>query len=225
MGYVCQHTFTLKQKRYMKVKRVLDVIFALLLLIPGSVIMLIFVIWIRIESKGSAIFKQRRPGYHQEIFTMYKLRSMRIETRDKDGRALTDQERMTISGSVARKTSIDELPQLINILKGEMSFIGPRPFLINDLGTYNEEQLIRFEVLPGITSWTAIHGRNNQSIQDKYNQEIYYVKNISLKLDIEIFFKTIGLVFSQKDVEDHVNDGRIAAEIIEDDYEKDINHR
>lgn len=225
MGYVCQHTFTPKQKRYLKVKRVLDVIFALLLLIPGSVIMLIFIIWIRLESKGPAIFKQRRPGYHQEIFTMYKLRSMRIETRDKDGRALTDQERMTRSGNVARKTSIDELPQLINILNGEMSFIGPRPFLINDLGTYNKEQMIRFEVLPGITSWTAIHGRNNQTIQDKYNQEIYYVKNISFKLDVQIFFKTIGLVFSQKDVEDHVNDGRIAAEIIEDDYEKHINHR
>ena len=123
---------------------------------------------------------------------------------------------MTKSGNFVRKTSIDELPQLINILKGDMSFIGPRPFLINDLGTYNDEQLIRFEVLPGITSWTALHGRNNQSIQDKYNHEIYYVKNISFKLDAYIFFKTIALVFSQKDVEDHVNEGRIAASIIED---------
>ena len=112
---------------------------------------------------------------------------------------------------------MDELPQLINIIKGEMSFIGPRPFLINDLGTYNEEQLIRFEVLPGITSWTAIHGRNNQTIQDKYNQEIYYVKNIGFKLDVQIFVKTIALVFSQKDVEDHTTAGRIGADIIEDD--------
>lgn len=216
MGYVCQHTFTPQQLRYIRIKRILDVLLALLLLIPSSLIILIFIIWIRLESKGPAIFKQRRPGYHQEIFTMYKLRSMRIETRDKDGRALTDQERMTKSGYIARKTSMDELPQIINILKGEMSFIGPRPFLINDLGTYNEEQLIRFEVLPGMSSWTAIHGRNNQSVQDKYNWEIYYVKNISFKLDMEIFFKTVGLVFSQKNVEDHVNSGRIAAEIIED---------
>ena len=201
----------------MKVKRVLDFVLALLLLFPASVVILVFVIWIRLESKGPAIFRQRRPGYHQKIFTIYKLRSMRIETRDKTGRSLTDQERLTRSGNVARKTSIDELPQLINILKGEMSFIGPRPFLINDLGTYNEEQLVRFEVLPGMTSWTAIHGRNNQSIQDKYNQEIYYVNHISFKLDMQIFLKTIGLVFSQKDVEDHVNDGRIAAEIIEDE--------
>ena len=217
MSYVSNHKFTAKQKRYLKVKRALDVFFAMLLLIPASVVMLIFIIWIRLESKGSAIFTQRRPGYHQEIFTMYKLRSMRIETRDKTGRALTDQERMTVSGNIARKTSVDELPQLINILKGEMSFIGPRPFLINDLGTYNEEQLVRFEVLPGITSWTAIHGRNNQTIQDKYNQEIYYVNNISFGLDAKIFFKTIVLVFSQKDVEDHTTEGRIGAEIIEDD--------
>lgn len=217
MAYVSTHTFTAKQKRYLKVKRALDVFFAVLLFIPASVIMLIFIIWIRLESKGSAIFKQRRPGYHQEIFTMYKLRSMRIETRDKDGRALSDQERMTVSGNIARKTSVDELPQLFNIIKGEMSFIGPRPFLINDLGTYNEEQLFRFEVLPGITSWTAIHGRNNQTIQDKYNQEIYYVNNISFKLDAQIFFKTIALVFSQKDVEDHTTEGRIGAEIIEDE--------
>lgn len=216
MAYVSNHVFTPKQKRYLKIKRVMDVFFAIFLLIPGSLIILIFIIWIRLESKGSAIFKQRRPGYHQEIFTMYKLRSMRTETRDKNGRALTDQERMTKSGEVARKTSADELPQLINILKGEMSFIGPRPFLINDLGTYNEEQLIRFEVLPGITSWTAIHGRANQTIESKYNQEIYYVNNISFKLDAQIFFKTIALVFSQKDVEDHTTEGRIGAEIIED---------
>lgn len=217
MTYVSNHLFTPEQKRYLKVKRALDVFGAVLLLIPASAVMIIFILWIRIESKGPAIFKQRRPGYHQEIFTIYKLRSMRTETRDKNGRVLTDQERMTVSGNIARKTSVDELPQLINIIKGEMSFIGPRPFLINDLGTYNEEQLVRFEVLPGITSWTAIHGRNNQAVQDKYNQEIYYVNNISFALDMKIFFKTIVLVFSRKDVEDHTTKGRIGAEIIEDD--------
>ena len=216
MTYVSNHRFTAKQKRYLKFKRTLDVLFAIILIIPASIVMLIFIIWIHLESKGPAIFKQRRPGYHQEIFTMYKLRSMRIETRDKSGRALTDKERMTVSGKIARKTSIDELPQLINIIKGDMSFIGPRPFLINDLGTYNKEQLVRFEVLPGITSWTAIHGRNNQTIQDKYNQEIFYVNNIGFKLDAEIFIKTIALVFSQKDVEDNTTEGRIGAEIIED---------
>lgn len=216
MAYVSTHQFTARQKRYLRIKRFLDLLLAIILFVPASIIMLFFIIWIRLESKGAAIFRQRRPGYHQKIFTMYKLRSMRVETRDKNGRALTDQERMTVSGRVARKTSIDELPQLINIIKGEMSFIGPRPFLINDLGTYSKEQLIRFDVLPGMSSWTSIHGRANQSIESKYNHEIYYVNNISLKLDMEIFIKTVALVFSQKDVEDHVTEGRIAAEIIED---------
>lgn len=214
--YVSHYKFTNKQKRYLKIKRFLDVVIAVILLIPASVLMGITIIWIKVESKGAAIYKQRRPGYHQEIFTIYKLRSMRLETKDVNGRPLSDQERLTKSGAFARSSSIDELPQIVNILKGEMSFIGPRPFLINDLGTYNEEQLIRFEVPPGITSWTAIHGRNNQTIQDKYNQEIYYVKNISFKLDAYIFFKTIALVFSQKDVEDHTTGGRIAAEIMDD---------
>lgn len=216
MAYVSTHQFTERQRRYLRIKRFLDLLLAMILLVPASVIMLFFIIWIRLESKGAAIFKQRRPGYHQKIFTIYKLRSMRTETRDKNGRALTDQERMTVSGRVARKTSIDELPQLINIIKGEMSFIGPRPFLINDLGTYSKEQLIRFDVLPGMSSWASIHGRANQSIESKYNHEIYYVNNISFKLDMKIFIKTIALVFSQKDVEDHVTEGRIAAEIIED---------
>lgn len=216
MVYQSNHVFTKEQLRYLKIKRFLDIIFAIILLVPAIILIFIFSIWIRLESKGNIVFKQRRTGYHQKLFTMYKLRSMKIETRDKNGKALTDQERMTLSGKIVRKTSIDELPQLLNILKGEMSFIGPRPFLINDLGTYNEEQLIRFEVLPGITSWAAIHGRNNQTIQDKYNHEIYYVKNISFKLDMYIFFKTIALVFSQKNIDDHTNDGRIAADIIED---------
>jgi lipopolysaccharide/colanic/teichoic acid biosynthesis glycosyltransferase len=210
-----RYKLTQKQIKYLKFKRYLDIILAILMLLILWPVMVVAVIWIKIESKGTAIFKQRRPGYRQEIFSIYKFRSMRIETT-KNGRPLTDDERLTNSGNFLRKTSIDELPQLINIIKGEMSFIGPRPFLINDLGTYNDEQLIRFEVLPGITSWTAIHGRNNISIQDKYNYEIYYVKNIGFKLDLIIFFKTIALVLSQKDVVDTVNNGRIAAKIIDD---------
>lgn len=212
--HVRKYKFTEKQKRYLKIKRVLDVVFAFAGLAITWPIIFASVIWVRLESKGPAIFKQRRPGYHQKIFSIYKLRSMRVETM-KSGRALSDEERMTKSGKFLRKTSIDELPQLVNIIKGEMSFIGPRPFLINDLDKYNEEQKIRFEVLPGITSWTAIHGRNNISEQDKFNYEIYYVKHIGFKIDLQIFLKTILLVFSQKDVEDTVNEKRIAANIKE----------
>ena len=214
--FVPKYRFTPAQRRYLRVKRVLDVCAAAVGLVLSVPILLPCMLWIRLESRGPAVFRQRRPGYHQKIFTIYKLRSMRLETKDAAGRVLSDAERMTRSGNFVRKTSIDELPQLVNVLRGEMSLIGPRPFLINDLGTYNDEQLIRFEVLPGITSWTALHGRNNQTIQDKYNHEIYYVKHISFPLDLKIAFKTVGLVFSKKDVEDHVTGGRVGAEIQDD---------
>lgn len=210
---------TNSQKRYLVFKRICDIVFSVLLLSILWPIMLLAMIWVKFESKGPAVFKQRRPGKDKEIFTMYKFRSMRIET-EINGRILTDKERLTLSGKVLRKTSIDELPQLWNILKGEMSFIGPRPFLINDLGTYTQEQEIRFNVLPGITSWTAIHGRNNITVEEKYNYEIHYVKNIGFKIDLEIFFKTILLVLLCKDVEDNVNKQRIAAEIIDDNAPK-----
>lgn len=192
----------------------MDVVLALVLLVFTSPIMLAAMIWIKCESPGPVIFKQRRPGYHQEIFTIYKLRTMITETV-RDGRALTNEERNTKSGLFLRETSIDELPQLINILKGEMSFIGPRPYLINDLDTYNEEQLIRFEVLPGMTSWSAVHGRADKSLQEKYNYEIYYVEHFGFRIDVEIFFRTIAVVLSRKGVAD-TGVNRIGAEIIDD---------
>lgn len=213
--YRMHHHFTDKQKRYLKIKRYFDIVLALLMLAFLWPFMLLCMLWVKLESRGPAIFKQKRPGYKQRIFSLYKFRSMRAETV-RDGKMLTDQERMTKSGNFLRKTSLDELPQLINILRGEMSFIGPRPFLINDLGKYTEEQKIRFDVLPGITSWTAIHGRNNVPEQDKFNYEIYYVKNIGFKIDAEIFIKTILLVFTQKNVVNEVNEQRIAAEILEE---------
>ena len=124
--YIKITKFTSRQKLYMKIKRCLDVIMAILLLILFSPILLISIAWVRVESPGPAIFKQMRPGYLQLIFPIYKLRTMRVEV-EKDGKSLTDQERMTKSGRFLRKTSIDELPQLFNVLKGEMSLVGPRP--------------------------------------------------------------------------------------------------
>lgn len=213
--YKSSHVFTVQQKTYLVFKRIFDVLLAIILGVVLSPIMLIAAIWVKAESKGPAIFKQRRPGYHQKIFTMYKFRSMKTELVDPaDGHPLTSEERITLSGKVLRKTSIDELPQLWNILKGEMSFIGPRPFLINDLDTYNQKQLIRFELHPGITSWTAIHGRASVSIEEKYNYEIYYVNHIGFKVDFEVFWKTITLVITGADVEDKVV--RIGAEIMDD---------
>ena len=214
--YRPQAKFTKKQLIYLKIKRLIDFIMAIVLLVIFFPLMLVVIVCIKIDSKGPVIYKQKRPGYHQKIFSIYKFRSMKVETIGNDGYPLTDKERMTKLGRFLRKTSIDELPQLINIIRGEMSFIGPRPFLINDLPTYNKKQLIRFDILLGINSWTAINGRNNQNIQEKYDQEIYYVTNVGLKIDLQILFKTILLVFSQRDVEDNVTGGRIAANIIEE---------
>lgn len=212
--YIPQAKFTKRQRRYLKIKRWMDILFSIVLLLLLWPVMLLAALWVRLDSKGPVIFKQKRPGYHKKIFTIYKFRSMKVEVIRKDGYAFTDFERMTRSGKFLRKTSIDELPQIINILKGNMSFIGPRPFLINDLDSYNSEQMIRFDVLPGITSWTAISGRNNQTVEEKYNKEIYYVKNIGFKLDFEIFWKTILLVISQKNIENRTTNGRIGAEIL-----------
>jgi lipopolysaccharide/colanic/teichoic acid biosynthesis glycosyltransferase len=171
---------------------------------------------IKLTSKGPIIFKQKRTGKNQKVFTIYKFRTMNTETV-KNGIALTDSMRKTKLGQILRKTSIDELPQLFNILIGNMSFIGPRPYLINDIKTYSIEQEIRFKVLPGITSWSAVNGRNSLSLQEKYNFEIYYVKNISLLLDFKIFFKTLIVIFLMKNIDDNTNKQRIAAEIIENE--------
>lgn len=137
-------------KPYLIVKRILDFIFALILLLITSPIMVLAAIAIKLESKGSVLFRQKKPGKGAKIFKVNKFRSMRIET-EKDGKPISDMERMTKVGNFLRKTSIDELPQLFNILKGEMSFIGPRPLLVQYLEHYSSEQMRRHNVTPGIS--------------------------------------------------------------------------
>ncbi|MCC8149944.1 MAG: sugar transferase, partial [Lachnospiraceae bacterium] len=153
-------------------------------------LMLIIALLIKLDSKGPVIFKQRRPGYKKQIFTMYKFRTMKVETMDGD-RKLSDDERTTKLGKFLRKSSLDELPQLFNILKGEVALIGPRALLINDIPTYTEDQLKRFEVLPGMTSWNAVQGRNDNDLQTKYNNEVYYVEHFGPMIDIKIFLRPL----------------------------------
>jgi lipopolysaccharide/colanic/teichoic acid biosynthesis glycosyltransferase len=184
---------------YLRVKRILDFIFALILLIIVSPIMIIAAIATRLESKGPAIFMQQRPGKDGKIFKVYKFRTMRVET-EKDGKPLSDMERMTKVGSFLRKTSIDELPQLMNIIKGEMSFIGPRPLLVQYLQHYTPEQMRRHEVLPGISGWAQVNGRNTISWEDKFRYDVWYVDNISLILDLRILYWTVYKVLNRKDV-------------------------
>lgn len=182
------------------IKRILDFIFALLLLIMTSPVLFVAAIAIKLEDpEGPVLFKQDRPGKDGKIFKLIKLRTMRIDLY-KDGRRLSDNERLTRVGSFLRKTSIDELPQLINILKGDMSFIGPRPLLTKYLPYYTVEEMKRHTVLPGISGWAQVNGRNSISWEEKFKFDIEYVENLSLKLDAKIFLLTIKKIFMGSDV-------------------------
>jgi lipopolysaccharide/colanic/teichoic acid biosynthesis glycosyltransferase len=188
------------------IKRVLDFVFAVILLIITSPIMLLAAIAIKLEDpKGPVLFKQKRPGKNAKIFTVYKFRTMRVET-EKDGKPLTDMERMTKVGSFLRKTSIDELPQLFNIIRGEMSFIGPRPLLVQYLEFYTPEQMRRHEVTPGISGWAQVNGRNAISWEEKFKLDIWYVDNQSFLVDFKILFMTIYNVLSRKGINNSQGD-------------------
>ena len=189
-----------KRKTYLLFKRIFDIIFAIILLVLTSPILILSAILIKLESKGPILFKQDRPGKDGKIFKVMKFRSMRIETEE-NGKPLTNVERITRSGKFIRKLSFDELPQLLNILKGEMSFIGPRPLLVEYLEHYNPEQMRRHEVTPGISGWAQVNGRNTITWEQKFAYDVYYVDNISLTLDMKIFFMTIYKIFRSSGVD------------------------
>lgn len=189
----------MKKLSYRFVKRLMDTCLALVLLIIASPIMIMAVIAIKRDSKGPVLFKQARPGRHGQIFTVYKFRTMTLET-DANGKLLPDMKRMTRLGSFLRKSSIDELPQLFNIIRGEMSFIGPRPLLVQYLEQYTPEQMRRHEVTPGISGWAQVNGRNTIGWDEKFQLDIWYVDHASLLLDLKIVFKTIQNVLRRSDI-------------------------
>ena len=182
---------------YKYIKRSLDLITALFLVIILSPIMLVAAILIAVNRDGPILFKQERPGKDGKIFTGNKFRTMSTKLRDKNGNELSDFDRMTKIGNILRKTSVDELPQLFNIIKGEMSFIGPRPLLKEYLELYSPEQMRRHEVLPGISGWAQVNGRNTLTWEEKFAYDVYYVDHYSFKMDLKIFIKTIENVVSQ----------------------------
>lgn len=191
-------------RRYLK--RILDFIFAIFLLTVASPIMLLAALAIKFEEpKGSIFFKQKRPGKNAKIFNVYKFRTMRVKT-ERDGKPLTDMERMTKIGSLLRKTSIDELPQLFNIIRGEMSFIGPRPLLVQYLEFYSSEQMRRHEVTPGISGWAQVNGRNAISWEQKFEYDVWYVDNQSFLLDLKILFMTISNVITGKGINSSIKE-------------------
>ena len=171
-------------------KRFLDftiAFFGLLILSPFFVIITIFLFF---ANQGMPFFFQSRPGKNESLFKIIKFKTM-TDTKDEEGNLLPDAERMTIVGNFIRKTSLDEMPQLINVLKGDMSLIGPRPLLPEYLPLYNKEQKKRHNVRPGITGWAQVNGRNAISWNEKFKFDVWYVNNASFILDIKIIFKTI----------------------------------
>lgn len=181
-------------------KRIIDFILSGIALIILSPIILILWIWLTIANKGAgAFFFQERPGKDEKIFKIYKFKSMTDE-RDTEGNLLPDVKRLTKIGKFIRKTSLDELPQLWNVFKGDMSLIGPRPLLKEYLPYYSPKERIRHSIRPGITGWAQINGRNNLIWDKRLALDVYYVKNISLKLDSIIFIKTIINILKKKDI-------------------------
>lgn len=175
-------------------KRVLDFILALFAFIVLSPIFVLFTILLAIVNSGKPFFFQARPGKGGQIFKVIKFKTMN-DKKDSHGRLLSDKERLTPIGSLVRKTSIDEIPQMINVLKGEMSLVGPRPLLVEYIPLYNEKQAMRHLVKPGITGWAQVNGRNAIDWQTKFELDVYYVNNLSFWLDIKILFLTVKKVF------------------------------
>ncbi|GEM90759.1 sugar transferase [Oceanithermus desulfurans] len=180
-------------------KRFLDILLAFAALVVLSPLMLLLAIWIRVTMGAPVLFKQTRPGLHGKPFTMYKFRTM-TDARDPQGNLLPDEQRLTKLGQFLRSTSLDELPELINVLKGEMSLVGPRPLLMAYLDRYSPEQFRRHEVRPGITGWAQVNGRNAISWKAKFKLDVWYVDNWNLWLDIKILLMTLVKVFRREGI-------------------------
>lgn len=194
-------------KKYLK--RLLDFLVALFGLIVLSPIFIIVTIGLYLANNGSPFFFQNRPGLNEKIFKIIKFKTMN-DKKDATGDLLPDAARLTKIGSFVRKTSLDEIPQLINVLKGDMSLIGPRPLLTQYLPLYNEVQKRRHEVRPGITGWAQVNGRNAISWQQKFEFDVWYVNNMSLLLDIKILFLTVKKVFVREGIS---QDGQATMEV------------
>ena len=181
------------------IKRILDILISLTFIVLFSWLYLILVILVRIKLGSPVLFCQERPGYNEKIFTLYKFRTM-TDKRDEKGNLLPDSERLTKFGSMLRSTSLDELPEMFNILKGDMSLIGPRPLLVEYLPYYTEEERLRHSVRPGLTGLAQVSGRNYLAWDKRLARDVEYVNHISFIMDVRIIIKTIMVVFKKEDV-------------------------
>lgn len=182
------------------IKRISDFTLALFGFILISPLFLLLWLWLSIANKGAgAFFTQSRPGKNERIFNVIKFKTMTDE-RDNEGQLLPDEKRLTKVGKFVRSTSLDEIPQLLNVIKGDMSLIGPRPLLVQYLPLYDEKQKRRHEVRPGITGWAQVNGRNTISWEQKFDYDVWYVDNVSLSLDLRILLMTIKKVFVREGI-------------------------
>lgn len=180
-------------------KRLLDFILSLLALVVLSPVLLITALLVRVKLGSPVIFKQARPGKNEKIFHLYKFRSM-TDQRDESGNLLPDEQRLTSFGRKLRSTSLDELPELFNILRGDMSIVGPRPLLVKYLPLYNEEQKHRHDVRPGLTGWAQVHGRNLLSWEDKFRYDVWYTRNIRFLTDVRVVLLTVKCIFAREGI-------------------------
>lgn len=185
--------------RYLAFKRFFDLCAATIALLCLSPLMFCVAFLVRRKLGAPVLFKQERPGFDGRVFTMYKFRTMTDE-RNAEGKLLSDEERLLPFGKFLRSTSIDELPELFNVLKGEMSVVGPRPLLVTYLNRYTPRQARRHEVRPGITGWAQVNGRNAISWEEKFNYDIWYVDNLSFKLDVKIILMTLVKIFKREGI-------------------------
>lgn len=181
------------------IKRLLDILISLTFIVLFSWLYLILTILVRIKLGSPVLFCQERPGYNEKIFKLYKFRTM-TDKRDEKGNLLPDSERLTKFGSMLRSTSLDELPEMFNILKGDMSLIGPRPLLVEYLPYYTEEERLRHSVRPGLTGLAQVSGRNYLAWDKRLARDVEYVNHISFIMDVRIIIKTIMVVFKKEDV-------------------------
>ena len=181
------------------IKRPQDFLCSLLALIVLSPVMLITAVLVQVKLGSPVIFKQRRPGKDEKIFTLYKFRTM-TDGKDKNGKLLSDEERLTSFGKKLRATSLDELPELFNILKGDMAVVGPRPLLVQYLPLYNERQKRRHEVRPGFTGYAQVHGRNAITWEEKFEKDVYYVDHVTFLGDWKIIVQTIKTVLNREGI-------------------------
>lgn len=189
-------------KKY--IKRFLDIVLSLCILIVLSPLLLALAALVRIKLGGPVLFRQERPGLGEKIFTLYKFRTM-TDARDESGNLLPDKDRLTSFGKFLRAASLDELPEFINILKGDMSFIGPRPLLVSYLPYYTKEEALRHTVRPGLTGLAQVSGRNFLDWDRRLAKDVEYVKGLSFGMDMKVLFLTVRVVFAKSDVAEDTN--------------------